>query len=279
MNGVLRQTRANFPSRYVFSVVRLAPPSTPIAPAPCACWIRAISRATRAIASSYGSGAESGRRRRVAPERGRQAIGVRALEITLHAFRAQHAAVERELLPRLEADDLVVADLELDAALLAAEAAVRLDQPIGLDARRQPRARHRRQMRTEALDDAQWIDRELRHVCTLPLAGHAAATPPGEGGVQVLRHNAPCARPNSARRQRRTDLLVVAAIGQLVSESQLALDHGEIADHRQRRKRLPAAAAAPPVAARRRRPCRSRRRAAPAAETRETACRTAATAA
>jgi hypothetical protein len=52
MYGVFRQTRANLPSRYVFSVVRLAPPSTPTADGPCAAWMRAISDATRAIAAS-----------------------------------------------------------------------------------------------------------------------------------------------------------------------------------------------------------------------------------
>ena len=50
------------------------------------------------------------------------------LQIALHAFRAEHSAIERELLPRLEADDLVVADLQLNAALLSAEAAMRLYQ-------------------------------------------------------------------------------------------------------------------------------------------------------
>jgi hypothetical protein len=34
-------------------------------------------------------------------------------------------------LPGLEADDLVALDLQLDAALLAAKAAVRFDQPVG----------------------------------------------------------------------------------------------------------------------------------------------------
>ena len=59
---------------------------------------------------------------------------MRALQIALDALRTEHAVIERKLLPRLEADDLVVLDLELNAALLAAEAAVRLDDPVGLDA-------------------------------------------------------------------------------------------------------------------------------------------------
>ena len=129
----------------------------------------------RAIASSYGSAREARRRRRIALQRGEQAVGMRALQIALHALRAQHAAVERKLLPRLEPNHLVVAHLELDAALLAAEAAVRLDQPVRLDAGRQPRAGHRRQVRPEARDDVPIV---YGNRC----------------------HKAPCARPNIARR-------------------------------------------------------------------------------
>src|SRR6185295_8005910 len=65
------------------------------------------------------------------PQRRPEPVRVFVLEIALDALRAEHPAVERELLPGLEAHDLVVADLELDAALLAAEAAVRLHQPVG----------------------------------------------------------------------------------------------------------------------------------------------------
>ena len=61
--------------------------------------------------------------------------------------------VERELLPRLEADDLIVLDLELDAALLAAEAAVRLDQMIRLDTGAQPVAGHVGPVGTKLLND------------------------------------------------------------------------------------------------------------------------------
>ena len=54
------------------------------------------------------------------------------LHVTLYAFRAKLALVHRKFFPRLEADDFVVFDLELNAALHAAEAAVRLHQLIGL---------------------------------------------------------------------------------------------------------------------------------------------------
>ena len=81
---------------------------------------------------SYGIGLEA---RFGAEQRSQQPIGMGALQVALHALRAEHARVERELLPGLEADDLVVAHLQLDAALHAAEPAVRLDQLVGSDAR------------------------------------------------------------------------------------------------------------------------------------------------
>jgi hypothetical protein len=65
-------------------------------------------------------------------ERREEPIGMRILQVAAHALGAEHAAVERELLPGLEADHLVVDHLQLDPALLPAEAAVRLHQPVGL---------------------------------------------------------------------------------------------------------------------------------------------------
>src|SRR5687767_5619854 len=88
---------------------------------------------------------------------------MRALQVTLHALRAKHAPVEGKFFPWLEPDDLVVTNLELDAALLAAEAAVRLDERLRLGTRREPHAGHRREVRPEAPDNPQRIDRDLRH--------------------------------------------------------------------------------------------------------------------
>ena len=43
--------------------------------------------------------AESRRRGRIAPQRRRQSIGMRALQVALHAFGTEHAAIEREIPP------------------------------------------------------------------------------------------------------------------------------------------------------------------------------------
>src|SRR5207344_1012224 len=86
----------------------------------------------------------------------------------------EHAAIEGKVFPRLEANHLVVADLELDAALLPAEAAVGLDEPFGLDARRQPSARHRRHVRPVPFDDAERVGGNLSHAGYLPLVRRMA---------------------------------------------------------------------------------------------------------
>src|SRR6185369_9943291 len=65
-----------------------------------------------------------------AEERVQEAVGVRALEVAAHAFRAEHPLIERELLPRLEAHHLIAAHLELNAALLTTETAVGFHQPV-----------------------------------------------------------------------------------------------------------------------------------------------------
>ena len=57
-----------------------------------------------------------------------------ALEIALHPFWAKHAAVKWELLPRLEPDHAIVANLQLDSALLSAKAAMCFHQILcGVD--------------------------------------------------------------------------------------------------------------------------------------------------
>jgi len=55
-----------------------------------------------------------------------EAIGVLVLHIPLYAFWTEFAEVEGKVRPRLPADDLVVTHSQLNAALLAAKAAVGL---------------------------------------------------------------------------------------------------------------------------------------------------------
>jgi hypothetical protein len=107
---------------------------------------------------------------RVALERVEQAVGVGVLQVALHALGAQLALVERELVPRLEADDLVVLDLQDDAALLAAEAAVGLHLPVGVDAG-VPAARRRLvEVRAVAGDQLLLGDRVAGHQPNPPTA-------------------------------------------------------------------------------------------------------------
>ncbi len=52
------------------------------------------------------------------------------LHVAFDAFGAEPPFIEGELLPRLEANYLIPRDLQLDAALHTAEAAVRLHQSL-----------------------------------------------------------------------------------------------------------------------------------------------------
>src|ERR1017187_577231 len=68
-------------------------------------------------------GAESLRR---SHKRIEKPVGGAALHIAFDTFGTEHAAVERKLLPWLKSRHAIVADFELNSALLAAEAAMRL---------------------------------------------------------------------------------------------------------------------------------------------------------
>src|SRR5215470_10033958 len=91
---------------------------------------------------------------------------MRSLQIPLHAFRAEHAAVEGEFLPRFKANNLIAADLQLNAALLAAEAAMRLHEPIWLDGGGEARPRHHGSVRAERCRDAQVVNGNRSHVAS-----------------------------------------------------------------------------------------------------------------
>src|ERR1700756_308767 len=52
------------------------------------------------------------------------------LHVALHTLRTEHPAVEGELFPRLKANHLIIANLELYPALLTAKTAMRFHQPL-----------------------------------------------------------------------------------------------------------------------------------------------------
>ena len=56
------------------------------------------------------------------------------LQVALYALGAKHAMVERKIFPGFKPDDLILSNLQLNAALLSAEAAMSLDQFLsGMD--------------------------------------------------------------------------------------------------------------------------------------------------
>ena len=156
---------------------------------------------------------EAARRGRVASQR-RRAAG-RGARPAGSASRPSGRAcpVERKLLPRLEADDLVVLHLELDAALLAAEAAVRLHQPVGLDAGSQPRAASWSTVRAEPVDDREFARRAVVAIVRriLSASGHWPTRSVDRQRSAVPQ--APCARPKQRSPAARADPLVVPAVG------------------------------------------------------------------
>ena len=109
----------------------------------------ALDLARRAIERGRPS-RSAGSRALVARQRRQQAVGMLVLHVALDALGTELPLVEREVLPRFEADDLFVLDLELDAALLAAEAAVRRARcgPVRRASSSRPQVRGWRAVRT-----------------------------------------------------------------------------------------------------------------------------------
>src|SRR5581483_212399 len=77
--------------------------------------------------TAVGKRTKSSRRRRIALVSMQQTVGMRALQVALDPLGAEHAAIERELLPRLETDYAIAVYFQLDAALLTAETTMRFD--------------------------------------------------------------------------------------------------------------------------------------------------------
>ena len=90
---------------------------------------------------------------RIALQRGREPVRMAALKVALDAFRTEHPLVEWKVVARLESDNEVVFDLEIDAALLAAEAAMGRHDPVRLHARIDARPLHAVEMRSPRVGD------------------------------------------------------------------------------------------------------------------------------
>ncbi len=118
---------------------------------------------------------EAARCRRVAFERFEQPVGVRVLQVALDALRAELPLVERELVPRFEADDFLVLDLEDDPALLPAEAAVRLHLAVDLDARVPASGRRFAQVRAVPRDELVLAERRVCHQPNPPTRADCAS--------------------------------------------------------------------------------------------------------
>jgi hypothetical protein len=86
-----------------------------------------------------------------------QAVGMRSLQISFDTLGAEHSTVEGEFFPRLKANYFVALDLQLNAALLSAEAAMGFDETIGLHAGVQSLPRIKRRVRAEAFGGLQFI--------------------------------------------------------------------------------------------------------------------------
>ena len=133
-----------------------------------------------------GDVAEPARRGGIAFHRMQQPVRVVALEVALDTLRAQLALVEREVVPGFEPHNRVVVDLQLDPALLATEAAVRLDDPVDLEPGVPTARRGLVQVRAEPRNQFLVTDRCTCHQPNPPtLADCASVTPTRRHAGQV----------------------------------------------------------------------------------------------
>ena len=75
------------------------------------------------------------------------------LQVALYPFGTELSLIHRKIIPGLEADHVIVPDFELNAALHATKAAVRLDQMLG-SAGPVSAYHHRVRMRAVTLDQS-----------------------------------------------------------------------------------------------------------------------------
>ena len=96
-------------------------------------------------------------------QRRQQAIGMLVLHVAFDALGTELPLIEREVLPRFEADDFFVLDLELDAALLAAETTVRRHDAVRFASRRPAARRFAVGVRSEPRHEIGNRVRQSRH--------------------------------------------------------------------------------------------------------------------
>src|SRR4249919_465231 len=92
-----------------------------------------------------------------------QAIGMRALQVSLHSLWTEHAAIKGKLLPGFEADHLIIFHFQLQATLLSAKAAVRFHKAVRRNALIEPLPAGICQVWAKGFDKCKRISRFLSH--------------------------------------------------------------------------------------------------------------------
>ena len=93
-----------------------------------------------------------------------EAIRMFVLHVAFYAFGTEFAAIERKILPRLKANNLVVLYTELNSALLPAKAAMGFDELLIFASSCPPAIRHAVERRTKDADQFGSINWKLGHL-------------------------------------------------------------------------------------------------------------------
>src|SRR5579859_5270654 len=100
---------------------------------------------------------------RVTNQRMQEAVRVTALHIPLHAFRTQLSLVEREIVPWLKPNHLLILDQKFNAALLSAKAAMSFNAAVRFAQTRPTALRIKLEMRAVLLNQLVERFRNLSH--------------------------------------------------------------------------------------------------------------------
>ena len=97
------------------------------------------------------------------------------LHVPLHSLGTKLASIEGKFFPRLESDNFVIADSELDSTLLPAEAAMSLNQLVVFSCVGPSPGRNPMNMRTELSYQFRYLDWQLCHDYFIPCIGLVVA--------------------------------------------------------------------------------------------------------